>query len=416
VQNRVFLGDGDGGFPPIALDGTFEGSELFVKILNDQTNMDGERWLDWQASLLLGNDISVSWNKSAVEPDPTSGGPPLELLPETIAIPAGSGPPPLPVVRSTANFSDFFEFEDLTHNYGYDGIPFVSPAIFYVDDISDAYSFWTTVNTTEMFPPAKDPWDNFTVDIGATLGANFELSVELTHFDSSDAPDIWYYQNISIWANWDSTGFLTDFEIQVFGDINKNGVLDADEEFYWYFELVDSVQPFIPLSVGDNGEYLLDIFFEANYENKTTDPGINDLLDAIEASINGLDGKHLLNYSVDSMDGLYYHLDGYLLDLPRFMQHQLGYLFGGGPPPGEETLTIEDYYLHLSDMSDQHHGYSDFAINLFDASPYQNTTLMYHTMGLGIQSGGMEGFSVGRSKLGFQGQLRMDETKQTHLL
>ena len=70
-----------------------------------------------------------------------------------------------------------------------------------------------------------------------------------------------------------------------------------------------------PRSVNDSGEYLFDLFFEANHENKSDDPGINDLLDAIEASINGLDGKHLLNYSVDSMDGLYYHLEGYLFDL-----------------------------------------------------------------------------------------------------
>ncbi len=103
-------GEDTGPMPEFMLTGTFEGSELFVKIVNDQNSPvdPNNRLLDWQATLTIKNDVDLAIklpegiNTSEV---------PVDLIPTNFSIPAGSGIPPLPVIRSTTNFS---YFEDLS--------------------------------------------------------------------------------------------------------------------------------------------------------------------------------------------------------------------------------------------------------------------------------------------------------------
>ncbi len=377
---------GDGG-PQIALDGTFEGSELFVKIINDQGLTDNGL-IDWQASLMLGEEITISW--LFPEP-PTAGvgsqdtGPafPIELLPESFTIPAGSGTPLLPVVRSPTNFSNYANLQNLARDFGYEdsGPFFVGPSTFILDNPSDAYSYWSTVNLDEIFPPSEDPYENFSINVyPSTSGSDFQLGVEMSRFDSSSYPDIWYYQNVTIWGQWDSIGLLQNFEIQLFGDMGtQDGILSPEEEVFLAFDLLSNSQANIPLSINDAGKYVMDLSFTASVDldNDTEEQFVNSVLDAISGAINELNGNTFIDYTVDGMDGLYYHLDGTMLDIEGFMKDRLGSIFGG---TGAQTPLppIEDYYHPLGDDGSKS-GFRGFAINLYDATPYQNTTMFYES-------------------------------------
>ena len=134
-------GDSSTPQPEFAINGTFEGSELFIKIVNDRTSINDptDRMLDWQALLTLGTDIDISVQFPEGTTDP---GIPLELIPTTYTIPAGSGTPPFPAVSSPTNLSTYKNLQALAKSYGFDGLPFISPAVFYVEDVVEAYNFW----------------------------------------------------------------------------------------------------------------------------------------------------------------------------------------------------------------------------------------------------------------------------------
>ncbi len=139
------------------------------------------------------------------------------------------------------------------------------------------------------------------------------------------------------------------------------------------------------MSLGDSGEYQLaiDLDISVDLENETEETMINGLLSSIITSIEELNGETLLNYTVDSMDGLYYHVDGYMLDIQSFIMHRLGFIFGGDPPPAGfgsedpfELPPLNWYYFPLGDSMNSW-AHRDFAINLFDAYRYENLTEFY---------------------------------------
>ncbi|MHA2246411.1 MAG: Heimdall-CTERM domain-containing surface protein [Candidatus Hodarchaeales archaeon] len=362
-----------GGIPSFAIDGTFENSKLFVKVINDQEDL-----IDWQAALMIGEDINISWEFP--EPPPTGGDTQddpmafLEFLPTSFVFPAGTSTPPFPVVRSTTKFSQFFDFMDLTQTYGFEGgLPFVSPGIFLLDNVTDAYSWWENdfpiIQSTIPFPMTVT-----TVHGGEGTGFDLTLETEVTNGTHT-------FANASIWSSWNSSGFLESFGFKAFPDMDESNSLDADEEVSILFELVDTEQPNIPVSPGDSGKYVMNTFLNitADLVDNTGEEAYNDILEGIETAINELDGRHLLNYTIDSMDGLYYHLDGYYFMLEKFMKDRLDIIPGFGDSESNDVLpSVESYYIPLSDMaSDNRDGFSDFAINMFDALPYQNTTEFY---------------------------------------
>ncbi|MHA2239168.1 MAG: hypothetical protein ACXAB2_12475, partial [Candidatus Hodarchaeales archaeon] len=364
--------------PEFKIDGSFVGSELFVKIVNDQSS-GLDRLIDWQAVLTVGNDInlSVMWPEGIPEPVNTLIG----MLPETYTLPAGSGTPPLPVVSSTANFSSFENLNEMATNFGYEGLPFVSPAIFFVEDTTDAYDYWSSeVDLDKLFPPAEDPQNNNSVTVTPIdYGTAFELLIEAQFFNQTHD-----HGSITINGTWDAaTGYLTDFEVILFADLDENGSLDAPEEFSIALALTDTPSAVTPISIGDSGEYIMNVDFWASIVtgNATEDAFFNDMLTAISDSITELNGRVLLNYTVDAMDGLYYHLDGYMLNLTKFIGDRLGTLFGGtGPTAGfgaqEPLPTIDTYYHPISGMDE---GRNKWAINMFDAQVYSNMTMFYET-------------------------------------
>ncbi|MHA1933338.1 MAG: hypothetical protein ACW96X_12395, partial [Promethearchaeota archaeon] len=83
-------GDEPGPMPEFMINGTLEGSELFVKIVNDQYSVTdpNNRLLDWQAVLTLKESIDF---EVQIPPEATVEGVPIDLLPTTASIPAGSG-------------------------------------------------------------------------------------------------------------------------------------------------------------------------------------------------------------------------------------------------------------------------------------------------------------------------------------
>jgi hypothetical protein len=367
-------GDSSSPQPEFAINGTFEGSELFVKIVNDRTSIydPTDRLLDWQALLTLGEDIEIS----VMFPPELEAAFWMELLPESYVIPAGSGTPPFPAVSSPTNFSDFLSLNDLARSYGQDGLPFVSPSIFYLDDLAAAYTFWgDSENVDKLFPPAEDAENNHTITVTPTQDSGFELLVEAEFFNSTTD-----HGNLSLYADWGTNGFLEYFDISLFPDMDESGTLDASEEIYFEFDLIENVNSVpVPASVGDSGEYLIDIdmWAEVDIENDTEEAFMNDMLAAITDSINELDGKKLLNYTIDSMDGLYYHIDGYLLNIEAFIMDRLGPIFGGEPAAGfgaEPLPPVEDYYMAFDEMDSKGH---PFAINMFDATVYSNDTMFY---------------------------------------
>jgi hypothetical protein len=371
----MFGSSDSGPLPEFMINGTFEGSELFVKILNDQVSPvdPSNRLLDWQAALTLKDDINIS---VLIPEEADLGGFPMELMPTSFVVPGGSGIPPLPVIRSTTNFSSFEDISNLASNFGYDGLPFVSPSIFFVDSLADADNYWTNFNVTKMFKPSDDPENNHSMDLETVLDGNgFDLSFDAVFFNTT-----MNFGNISLVAHWNVTGWLDHFEFVLYADLDQSGSLDAEEEFSVMFDFLNKTQAPIPLKVGDKGEYILDMSFSVtvDIENDTEEAFVNTILDEISASISELSGEKLINYTVDAMDGLYYHIDGYLLDLPRFMKDRLGFLFGEESTVGfgaqEPLPPIEDYYLSINDMNGRDGG---FALNLFDAGVYKNDTMFY---------------------------------------
>ncbi|MHA2216641.1 MAG: hypothetical protein ACXACY_11920 [Candidatus Hodarchaeales archaeon] len=357
----MFGGPDTGPMPEFMVNGTFEGSELFVKIVNDQYSV-----TDPNNRLI---DIEV-----LIPAEANLEGVPIDLLPTTVSIPAGSGIPPLPVIQSTTNFSYFEDLGNLAQSYGYDGLPFVSPAIVYVEDIAQANDYWTNFNVSKMFGDAEDPDDNRTIEVTTNFVAStyFELNVEASFFNTTAE-----FGNVSLNARWGNDGWLSTFNVALFADLDQSLTLDTEEEFFLQFDLIGHSKADIPIQVDDQGEYIINMDFSATLalDNVTEQDMAQGMLDEIILSINELDGEKLLNYTVDAMDGLYYHIDGYLLDLPRFMNDRLSFLSDSGT--GAQTpQPIEDYYMPISGM-DQ--GKDDFALNLFDAGVYRNTTRFLET-------------------------------------
>ena len=353
--------------PEFMIDGTFEGSELFVKIVNDQLSVvdSNNRMLDWQATLTLKDAINMN---VSIPAEADLGGFPIDLMPTGVTIPAGSGIPPLPVIQSTTNFSYFGDLGNLAKSYGYDGLPFVSPAIYYIEDLADANDFWTNINVSDMFGTVEDPNDNRTIDLTTIHdGEGFELTIDVVFFNTTMT-----FGNVSISAHWDLAGWLDHFEACAFADLDQSYSLDPAEEFSVVFDLLGTEQAPLPISVGDKGEYIMNMYFAAtvDLDNDTEESFVQSLLDEISASINELDGEALLNYSVDSIDGLYYHIDGYLLDLPKFMADRLPFL-GDSGTAAQEPLPIDAYYMPIAGMDKERSG---FALNLFDAGVYRNVT------------------------------------------
>ncbi len=376
--NAGFFFGGDpnsGPVPEFAIDGTFEGSELFVKIVNDQRSIynPASRLLDWQAVLTLGEDITVSVN---YPPELADQGVPVDLLPTSVVLPAGSGTPPFPVVSSTTNFTAFEDLSEMASWYGYDGLPFVSPAIFFVENVNDAFSYWDSeVDLDKLFPFDDDGSENISVTATPNLAADFELTILVEFFNATAD-----HGNITIMGVWNSvSGFLEHFSVQAIGDMDDSGVIDEWEEFFFVFDLLSNTKPIVPISIGDSGEYVINVDLsldDLDLVNDTEEQFVNDMLTEIIAAVEELNGEQLLNYTVDEMDGLYYHLDGYMLDFNRFLGDRLGFLFGGEPAGSgaqEPLPPLNDYYHPFDDGMDQW-GTHDFAINLFDAQMYQNTT------------------------------------------
>jgi hypothetical protein len=377
--NVGFFFGGDpnqGPVPEFAIDGTFEGSELFVKIVNDQRSMydPTNRLLDWQAVLSLGEDVTISMN---LPPELAEQGVPVDLLPSSVVIPAGSGTPPLPVVSTPTNFSAFEDLSEMASWYGYDGLPFVGPAIFFVEDVNDAFTYWNSeADLDEIFPPSDDPRNNNSVSVVPALTPDLELSIDASFFNETSD-----HGSISATAVWDDvTGWLEHFEIVLFADLDQSGTLDAAEEFSFVFDKLSDTQAMTPISVGDQGEYLLNVDLTAAVDlvNQTEEDFANDILAEIIQSVTELDGKPLLNFTVDAMDGLYYHLDGYMLDINKFLGDRLGTIFNGGSGAQDPLPPLRDYYHRFDDNMDSR-GTKDFAINLFDAQMYDNTTMFYRT-------------------------------------
>ncbi len=366
-------GDGSNGpQPEFALSGTFEGSELFVKIVNDQWSINDptRRLLDWQAVLTLGQEIELSIN---YPPELADQGVPVDLLPTSVVMPAGSGTPPFPVVSSTTNFTDFEDLNDLVSSYGFDGLPFVAPSIFFVEDVSDAFSYWDSeVDLDKLFHIDEDSSENITVTATPILTPDLELNLTV-QFSNATAS----HGDIRILGVWDSvSGFLKHFSVHGIGDMDDSGVVENWEEFFFAFDLLGTpTQASTPIRVGDSGEYVINVDMgldELNLVNDTEEQFVEDLLTAVIEAVEELDGRQLLNYTVDEMDGLYYHLEGYMLDFNKFLGERLGFLFGGESP--QDPLPSVDAYYHPFDDNMDERRTSDFAINLFDAQMYQNTT------------------------------------------
>ncbi len=381
--------------PLFAIDGDFIDSELFVKILNDQGTQ-----IDWQAALILGKNITISW---MMQEEPVNASPQLldflEIVPENFTIVEGTAPPAFPVVRSTTNFSDFFDYQELLYDYGYHGLPFFAPGIFYLDNVYDAYEFWTNeANLTELFPgpdPEWNPGEYQTVSVSTFYGGTPAYMTLQLDFEWGNSTSSEVYGNASVWFNWDdTTGLLDGFWAEAYPDLDESGTLDTDELFFIELWLTSTEQADVPVNIGDSGKYLLDIELSAavsDYENATQEDMINTLLSSITDPINQeLDGIHLLNYTVDAIDGLYYHVDGYIFDLGKYMTDRFGWLF----PPQEPTSIgigaqepvppVESYYIPFTEMGGdpgQRQDTSDFAINLFDAMNYRNTTEWYQGKG-----------------------------------
>ncbi|MHA1995490.1 MAG: hypothetical protein ACW97Z_13180 [Candidatus Hodarchaeales archaeon] len=365
-------GDGsDGPQPEFAIDGTFEGSELFVKIVNDQQSIydPTSRLLDWQAVLTLGEDITLS---IAYPTELADQGVPVDLLPTSVVMPAGSGTPPLPVISTPTNFSAFEDLSEIASWYGYDGLPFVGPAIFFVEDVNDAYSYWNNeVDLNELFHIDDDSSENITVTATPVLSTDFELTLNI-QFSNETA----IHGDITIMGVWNqASGFLEHFEIQAIGDMDDDGVIEATEEFSFVFDLLGTSQASSPISVGDVGEYLINIDLDIVIDlvNNTEEDNVNSILPDIIQSVEELDGQPLLNFTVDAMDGLYYHLDGYMLDFNKYLGDRLGTIFNGGSGAQDPLPLLQDYYHKFDDGMDER-GTHDFAINLFDAQMYENVT------------------------------------------
>ncbi|MHA1978407.1 MAG: hypothetical protein ACW98F_10015 [Candidatus Hodarchaeales archaeon] len=370
-------GDGsDGPVPEFAISGTFEGSELFVKIVNDQQSIydPANRLLDWQAALTLGEDIVLSMN---FPPELADQGVPVDLLPTSVVMPAGSGTPPFPVISTPTNFSAFEDLSEMASWYGYDGLPFVGPAVFFVENVNDAYNYWNSeVDTNELFNIDEGSTENITVTAVPTLTPDLELTIEVRFFNNTHS-----HGNITIMGVWNqASGFLEHFEIQAIGDMNDDGLVESFEDIRFVFDLLSNSQAMVPLSVGDSGEYLINIDLSAVLDlvNETEEQFATDMLTEIIAAIEELNGQTFLNFTVDTMDGLYYHLDGYMLDFNRFIGDRLGTLFNGGSGAQDPLPPIQDYYQRFDDNMDSK-GTRDFAINLFDAQMYDNTTVFYRS-------------------------------------
>ncbi|MFW9778567.1 MAG: hypothetical protein ACFFE8_06900 [Candidatus Heimdallarchaeota archaeon] len=380
-MNVGFVSGVGEGIPPFKIVGTIEGSDLFVKIINDQTDSNGKRLLDWQAALILGSGVTVSWQ---IDQANAPQGIPLDLIPTSFTIPGGSATPPLPVVRSPTNFSYVNDLSDLAHMFGYkDGFPALTPAIFILDNLADAHSFWTNVaKYMDVLPQGgeKGPDDNTSWKVTSSLTSNYALTIEGKHFNGTSG-DQW--ENISVSGMWDNTGILTSFSVDFKSDMDHSGTFDTNERLLFAFDLEAGFpsQSNIPLAVNNAGQYDMNVLFDITVDlvNDTEEQLINDLLTSIESAVNALDGEKLLDWHVDSMDGLYYHVDGTMLDLARFLADRLGFFSGGGVPAGSGAQPpIGDYYGPLGGDTGEW-GQSDFALNLFDAQTYMNSTWFYRT-------------------------------------
>ncbi|WP_455463814.1 hypothetical protein [Candidatus Hodarchaeum mangrovi] len=368
--NVGFFMPGGEGYegPEWAIDGTFENSKVFVKIVNDQITEKG-RLLDIQAAMSLGEDVIISWRiPEGVEPPSTF---PIDMLPSSFTLPAGSGTPPFPVIKMATNFSQFETLNDWFYNYGYEGLPFFAPSIIFLDDLSDAFNFWINeVVIEDILPFDTENEDiNFTTTVTPVYTTDFDLTIEL--IAENDTAD---FGNFTLDATWSTNGFLSYFSFDFWMDFNENGILESNEHFYLEFDLYQSTQDMIPVSVGDKGEYLMDVALSlmVDLENETLENMLNEMLTAIVGSINELDGNHLLNYTITSMDGLYYTIDGYMFDLGRFMSDRLPF-FNGGTGAQEPLPPIEDYYMPMFGEGGDH-GYREIALNMFDAGIYANST------------------------------------------
>ncbi|MFW9855576.1 MAG: hypothetical protein ACFFFG_10970 [Candidatus Thorarchaeota archaeon] len=380
-MNVGFISGEGEGVPPFKIDGTMEGSDLFVKIINDQTDSSGQRLLDWQAALILGSGITVAWQLDATT---APQGVPLDLIPTSFTIPGGSATPPLPVVRSPTNFSYFTDLNDMAHLFGYkDGFPAITPAIFVLDDLADAHSFWSnSANWMDVLPQGgeKGPDDNTSWKVTSSYPGNYALTIEGKHFNGTSG---FQWENISVSGVWDNAGILTSFSVDFKSDADHSGSFDSNERVYVVFDLEPGYPSpaNIPLALNDGGQYNMDVFFDITVDlvNDTQEQLVNDLLTSIESAVNALDGEKLLDWHVDSMDGLYYHVDGSMLDLARFLSDRLGFFSGGGVPAGSGAQApIENYYGPLGGETGEW-GQSDFALNLFDAQTYINSTWFYRT-------------------------------------
>ena len=368
--NVGFFMPGGEGYegPEWAIDGTFENSKLFVKILNDQTTAKG-RLLDIQAAMSLGEDVVISWRiPEGVEP-PSSF--PIDILPSSFTLPAGSGTPPFPVIKMATNFSQFETLNNWFYNYGYEGLPFFAPSIVFLDNLNDAYNFWMNeVVIDDMLPFDTDNEEmNFTTTVTPILNSEFNLNIKLVA--DNDTVD---FGNFTLDATWNTNGFLSDFSFDFWMDFNENGLLESAEHFYLEFDLYQSTKDMIPVSVGDSGEYLMDVSLSiaVDLQNETLEEMLNEMLTAITGSINELDGHALLNYTITSMDGLYYSIDGYMFDLGRFMSDRLPF-FNGGTGSEEPLPSINDYYMPMFGAGGDE-GYREIALNMFDAGIYANST------------------------------------------
>ncbi len=367
-------GTDDPSIPEISLTGTLENSTLFVKITNDQGTQ-----IDWQPSFILGNDLTVAWQLTEV---PTEMPFPIDLIPDDFTIVKGSGIPAFPSISATTNFSDFFEYQDLVKDYGYDNLPFpfFMPGIIYLLDVNNAYEFWTNeVDLTAMFPDPVGPGEYLNVNANtANNPTNVTLELELEGGNSTSGT---VFANVTAWFDWNkATGYLDEFSVELFGDLDQNGTLDAGERFYIEFAQISETQDNLPIDIGDSGQYNLDIDVQItlDLENDTFETAITSMLTSILDPINNeLDGIHLLNYTIDSMDGLYYHINGYIFDLGKFFEDRFSTLFSDGTVNGigAQANPIESYYTSIDQLSGgQGESTQSWAINLFDAAVYQNTT------------------------------------------
>lgn len=376
--------------PTIEVDATLVGSELMAKVINDQDDI-----LDWSGAFTLGENITFDFTfPNWADLWPEMGVPaeipmfPFEIIPSEFVIPEGSSTGPIPyTVRTTDTWESFVDYLESQKQRGFEG-PTVFPSIFYQapGEFINEGSWWNgTEGAWKFFNDTMyddDDSDDVTFE---TYGYSDGSELTTTFYMNRDNETGYQIVNLSTSAHYNTLGYLDFVEVEAMGDMDGNSIVEADERIYVAMELDHTTQENIPLSVGDKGEYLLDMNLEYDIDFADVEVGdsgmtldeladmiIYPIIDNITAELTNL---KFFNYSVSAVDGLYYTIDGYMLDVGAYSTDMLNYasggIFAGEEPIIEVKPDVEDYYMPSSE-SDQ-----DIIISMFDGMLYGNTTKFF---------------------------------------